>query len=186
MSTKIGILVAVCANLIVGVGNASAIPPDQRIELQFRSVPSDPASPVEVQAVLTLSAESADGNAIGWRIKDVTFSRPNQSRTGQWSARGISTHNESDGLWWVNHADAENPATNEFTEFLPSISGIAESESVDQSRLSFDISGSDFGGSQGPFPNTAFAQYSIGLTDADEPVVDGDDEPVEANGSDPH
>ena len=180
MSAKIGILlVAVCANLAVWPGDASAVPPDQRVELQFRTLPLIPLAPVKLKAVLYLSAESTSGNAIGWRIEDIQFINIDLLRINRWSKHWVSTNDSPDGLWWVNHVDPENPTTAEFANLLPSISGNAPPLIPGIPALTFEITGTATGRTWSPYPVTAYAGYSFALANAEEPILEEEDEPVE-------
>jgi hypothetical protein len=182
MKTKIGVsILAGLSGLMFAPPTATALPPDQTIQLRFRSEPGNPESPVVLDAVLHLSAESTSGeHLVGWRIDRAQFSRRVDNRSDHWSAPSLPTSDSSDGLWWVEHHDAQAPDISEFTVHLPSISGSAMGGEIGQTDLDFALEGTQGSSSTTP-PNaqTANAGYYFNVADDEEPIADDDDEPVE-------
>jgi len=174
--------VALCASL-VGVQAASALPPDRNVYFLVRQNPDNPSSPIQYYFTLELTADSQDGNEVGWAV--VAFSITEKATLGSdtvWSLVDPFV-DTADGLWWVTHADPDNPVRSEFT--LPvRVADTAVAEDPSDDDLDFDMAGVDYTPPPegAPYEVTAALDFSLkrSSTPPDDPPDDsGDDEPVD-------
>lgn len=152
------------------------IPADQTIHWSFRENPEDPESTVEIHAIVTLSAVEVDEENVGWSVASVEFIRGEGEDETSWVevAPPLET---PDGLWWVAHADVENPQLDEFID-TPLLSGRAYSDDPEEVDLLYEIeSATPMEG--GPFEQTSGVSYLLAAADTNEPVKEGEQEPVE-------
>lgn len=184
-------LVSVCALLLL-VQSASALPPDRHVYFAVHQNPDNPTSPIQYYFTLDISAVSQDGNDIGWAV--TSFSITELVTLGNdivWSLDDPFV-DTTDGLWWVTHADPDNPVRFEFT--LPAhMADTALAEDPSNADLDFDMQGESYTAPPGgaPYEVTAALDFSLTLstTPAGDPPDDsGDDEPVDLpdGPNDPH
>lgn len=175
-------LVSLCA-LLFFVQSASAFPPDRHVYFAVHQNPDNPTSPIQYYFTLDVTAVSQDGNDIGWAV--TSFSVTELVTLGNdivWSLVDPFVDTE-DGLWWVTHADPENPVRSEF--ILPvHIADTALAEDPSNADLDFDMKGESYTAPPGgaPYEVTAALDFSLKLstTPAGDPPDDsGDDEPVD-------
>ncbi len=155
-------------------------PQEVRIRYNIRDLPGEPLSPVTWTIDLALQEADAAGNSIGWAVNSVTICKLDASGQPEntWlDAAPVVT--SADGLWWVQHADPENPARSEFV-LPPCIGGTAAAHNPANANMNYYLEGVPYDPSPGtaPFLITAALNYSLHL-DGDPLPTDGDDEPVE-------
>jgi len=95
--------------------SVQAIPVSQELRYNIYADPSDPQSDIVLTIDLSLIAVDSNPTAIAWHIKVVTLVRPDLNGSGAtvWADLSPSV-DTSDGLWWIKHADLENPKVAEF------------------------------------------------------------------------
>jgi len=178
-------VVSVCA-LLFFVQSASALPPDRHVYMAIHQNPDNPTSPVQYYFTLNITAVSQDGNDIGWAV--TSFSITEKVTLGNdivWSLDDPFV-DTVDGLWWVTHADPDNPVRSEF--ILPvHIADTALAEDPSNADLDFDVAGDTYTAPPegAPYEVTAALDFSLRLstTPAQDPPDDsGNDEPVDSPG----
>jgi hypothetical protein len=151
------------------------------VRYNIRETPGDPSSPVIWTIDLALQEKQVDGNYVGWLIDSVTISQPNA--TGQtesaWT-EATPTVNSPDGLWWVEHADPQEPQRAEFAQ-PPLLEGTAIAQDPQDADLDYYLEGVPYDPPpEGPpFEVTAALDYSFTFVGSSEPEEEGDDEPVD-------
>ena len=164
---------------------ALATPPEDRyVEYSIREDPSDESSDVIFAARLHLHAVDVVFSNVVWEVESAEFEEINTSGVAaSWSITSPTVDTPS-GFWSVMHVDTENPAVHEF-DTPPLIEGCANHISGTTSDLDFSLGS----GSLTQAQQAMFDGYVAGLShtfqevNASEPVVEGDDEPVEVAGS---
>lgn len=159
---------------------ALAAPDDRVVTFQVHEDPSDPQSPIRLTFKLELTPVVRMSNAVGWRIEAVEIAQHTSDGDPDTVWRDATPPEYSDELWWVNHADPENPSTKEFSE-LPQLGGTAASVASAGANLLYSLASS-----AAIDPTTdrqmARATYSLALESNPETlIVEGEEEPVETN-----
>jgi uncharacterized protein with beta-barrel porin domain len=175
-------MLAVIALLAIIAGGAAvanaALPDNQQIAYYIRESPADPNSAIAVEVDLTLSAQAADTNSVGWRIDKITFHRTVGGVKTTWT-KSTPAVNTPDGLWWVQHANVTAPQKGEFAE-PPPLNGTASAKLAQDPNLDFSwSSAAPPAPSSTPYANAAALTYVLELVSEAGPLVEGDDEPVE-------
>ena len=174
-----GLLVQALSGVALG-----QLPPDQTVYFKLRTTPTNPASAVYSLITMHLAAAERSADYVGWRVTQVVVQElaADGAVTGHWSGLepDVST---SDGLWWIRHTDPTQPVLSEFVR-VPLVTGKAPATDPRFDDLEFSVSGSPYfsPGSQPPFTNTVALTYSLRMLEAQEPIHEGDDEPVESGG----
>ncbi len=105
--------------------------------------------------VLYLEESDRDSNSIGWtvdKVKVIEFNDPAADR--DWIDQS-PTVDTSDGLWWVDHADLNDPQPEEFV-MPPFVDGTADYQgSQEEPALDYDFEGVALGLSEYYFTVTA-------------------------------
>jgi hypothetical protein len=114
----------VAALVQAAVGAALALPQEIAIEYHIKSNPLNPLSTTVVSVRLHLRAMQQVDNQIGWRIEKLWVRRPNVGSPDEVWCETLPAVQSADGLWWITHADPEEPVTAEFTA-PPRLSGQA-------------------------------------------------------------
>ncbi|HVP12020.1 MAG TPA: hypothetical protein VMV94_12635 [Phycisphaerae bacterium] len=172
--------------VVIGLvaGSSSSAMASMSISYQIHAVPDDPKSPVLFAVTLEVEEADRDGDSVGWEILSAHFERHGQG-AATWikDAPFVAT---PDGLWWVRHANANAPVTEDFVK-PPEIAGTAEGQDGMHDDLGFVLEGAfydpELRGS--PFTTTGSLNYAFVLANAPEPVAEGEDDPVEV-GEKPH
>ncbi len=166
----------------VGVICSDALAEDKELSVRYnvRETPGDPSSAVIWTIDLALQEKQVDGNDVGWLIDSITISQLNA--TGQventWTEL-TPTVNSPDGLWWVEHADPQDPKRTEFAQ-PPLVEGTAIAQDPPDADLDYYLEGVPYEPPpEPPFEVTAALDYTFTLVGSSEPEGDGDDEPVE-------
>ncbi len=169
--------------LFVVPANVMAQATSQETALRFR-IAIDPQAPEEGDAWrigLQLQATATNGNSVGWSVEHASIRRRGETLPCDdlWTD-ATPVVDTPDGLWWVNHADPQQPAIGEFCQ-PPGISGNAQVESGSATAsLDYFVEGS----SGTPPPGAALLDYEFTLDGELEPEDSGADEPAESDDSD--
>ncbi len=165
----------------------AALPDEQIIEYRVHEIPTDPESTVVFVVRLELTAADSDGNEIGWEITTAEFRQPGSGGDTIW-AENSPYVDTADGLWWIEHADPEAPEESEFV-LPPWLAGIATADNPQDDDLDYDLEGVEYSPpplpGDPPYENTAALDYSFTLSQEEEPLEEGDDEPVDVPPDDP-
>lgn len=104
-----------------------ATPTEQSINYSIYVDENDLSQGIYYDYTLDLSPVAQDGNSIGWSIDRVTFHRHETDTKDEniWSEEFPEVLSP-DGLWWIDHVDAENPTIEEFL-MPPAVTGDARS-----------------------------------------------------------
>lgn len=164
--------------LSLATASARAQSGSQTMSVRYR-IFVNPEVPAEGEAWrLSLGLRAADSGSqgIGWEVERVSLRRPGQSTVCDdfWvdSSPIVDT---TDGLWWIDHADPQQPELAEFLE-PPHISGLAAIESGGATQeLEYWFAAS---GLESQSAGTAYLDYWWRLDGEDEPEDEGDEEPV--------
>jgi hypothetical protein len=157
----------------------------QNVVYRIHEDPDDPDSAITFTVWLSLVEMDADGDSIGWKIKNIRFRQPGTGGAPgkRWieSAPNPNVPTE-DGLWWIDHADADNPQLSEF-DHPPHLVGTATAVDPSDADLNYDFEGSTYSGSP-PWSPTAGLDYEFAVDGEPTPLIDGMDEPVELEDDD--
>lgn len=160
---------------------AMALPEDQKVVYRIHETPSDPESPAAYVVTLLLSAETMNGDDVGWRVAEIKIARASDSPPTLWYET-LPEVDTGDGLWWIAHSDGEAPSLEEFTE-APPIAGTADAEAPSGDDLEYEIEGSVYAPppppGTPPYAVTGSLSYSFKLESTSEPEGEGEEVPVE-------
>lgn len=101
---------SLCALTLTGLfaSQAWALPADRTISYKIHETPSDPQTAVDWTVELDLKAASSKGaNDIGWEIQEIRITDEGTQAVEWCEVNPYS--NPSDNLWWLAHADGNNP-----------------------------------------------------------------------------
>ncbi len=172
-----------CAILVaLLVGPAFGLPPDRVAHYAIREDPTVPTSRVQYVLSSTISAQEQDGDWIGWEVQGYTITEKAVLGSDTVWAADFPFVDTSDGLWWVEHADPDNPIHSEFV--LPAgVIGAAVSNDPAVPDLYFAVVGAPYAPPAGgaPYEVTGALNFRFSTTalPSDPPDDDGDDEPVD-------
>lgn len=156
---------------------------DFTVEYDLRETPGDPNSDITHRVILGLIDDSRDGDNVGWEVAVLTIREldENGDVRDSWT-KDYPTVDTADGLWWIEHADPDEPVMDEFV-VLPRIYDTAKALDPGDSDLDFDFEGHVYEEPPGgpPFGTTASLDSFLRLaeTPAPPPKKDENDEPVE-------
>lgn len=162
----------ICALAVAGAGALLSLPEDRSILYTIYDDP-DQQTPVATFTVqLDIEAEEESETHIGWRITNMTFEDLAGGRVWEQSP-------SVDALWWVAHADKNDPQLDEF-DMPPHLTGVANIVGSGDD-LDYDLEGVKFSGTP-PFTVTAALDHSFALAVAPPIVIEeGEDEWVEVS-----
>jgi hypothetical protein len=159
------------------------LPDDRSVIFTMHETPTDPLSDIVRDIRMDLTASDSDGDWIGWEITQVTFRFFDEY--GEVSATWVEDQPDPDtpdGLWWIEHADPQDPTLTEFLE-PPAIEGKAAPQGQNGPKLNYYVEGETYippePPQQPPYSPTAALDYSFQV--ADDPPKEGDDEVVDAD-----
>lgn len=163
------------------VSPAFATPEDRTVSY---CVYDDPANPQHVPIYyisLQLTPVGTDGDSIGWQVDQIAIARmnPNGTVNRKWS-QVLPSVDTPDGLWWVDHLDAESPAAAEFT-MPPPIGGQAAAGQSGAAALNYDLAGTTCSGDceTEELAVASILYVRLQQEDESEPELDKDEEPAE-------
>lgn len=156
-------------------------PITQDVVYRIHADPDDANSAVTFAVWLKLEQADVDGDSAGWDITSIRFRLVGEG--GQpdtlWT---VSEPNvpTSDGLWWVTHADPEDPQLCEFAT-PPHLTGTAPANESSDPDLNYDFEAGNYTTPPGgdPWDVTTGLSYSFTQVGDEDPVEAGEDEPVE-------
>ena len=155
MKTRNG--ASVLTVLLAFCGAVDARPLDHAAQFNLRQTAGDPTSPIDFMVTMGLMIAAQEGDSIGWNVVSVTIRELDASgdilHTWFKTAPFVDT---PDGLWWIEHADPDDPVNSEFL-VLPWIAGTAPSMNPTEASLEFDFEGAIYMAPPegAPFPDTA-------------------------------
>lgn len=116
-----------------------ALPPDRVVYYAIHTNPTNPTSPVQYYLTLSISAQSQDGNDIGWQID--TYRVTEKATLGNDTAWEIELPDvdSPDGLWWVTHVDPNAPDRSDFLTIAP-VAGRAVALDPNDNDLDIEVS----------------------------------------------
>jgi hypothetical protein len=166
------------AAAVLVMGNASLATQERLATYRIHEVPDDPQSDVVFVVTLTVKETARDGDYIGWEITEARLEQPGDP-SAAWIGEFPAVWSP-DGLWWIEHADPDNPTEAEFTE-PPWVGGVATALEPAGQDLNFAIEGVSYVPPSGgaPHPTTGALDYNFTLVEAPTPLKEGEDEPVE-------
>ncbi len=129
--------------------------------------------------VLYLEESDRDSNSIGWavdKVKIIEFNDPAADRDWIDLSPTVDT---SDGLWWVDHADLNDPQPEEFV-MPPFVDGTADAQGPQElPYLDYDFEGVDLALSEYYFTVTAALTFIFTEENETTPLIERTFEPVE-------
>lgn len=124
-------------------GTSFADDPIDNVSVEYRihATPSDPNSPVTMRMIVNLSRQETNGSQVGWAPTSIEFRQLDCSGnpTNTWIEENPSA-DTTDGLWWVQHGDPNQPINNEF-KLPPRFVGSAPSVNTAVEDLDYDFEG---------------------------------------------
>lgn len=127
-------IVVAIGSLAVTASSVQALPTSRTIQYSIHADPADPQSDIVLTVDLVLVAVNSNSTAVAWDIKFVDLTQPDLG-SGETAWRDASPSvGTSDGLWWIKHADLENPTTSEFV-LPPLVDGTAVEQNVSNPDL---------------------------------------------------
>lgn len=180
MNSRIHALVLTFVLAVCGM--ADARPPDFTVQLNLHKTVGDPTSDNDFLITMGLMEVERDGSDIGWHVQVVTIRQLNDS--GEVVETWFKTNpfvDTADDLWWIEHADPDNPVNSEFL-VPPLIYGTAGHVNPTEAALEFEFEGALYVAPPGgaPFPNTASLTTLLQEEGNPTPKKEETDEPVEA------
>ena len=180
-------ILAVGASVLMMYSGAMALPPDRVVHIAIHQNPENPNSRVQYYLSYSITAEEQDGDWIGWEIE--TFTITEKALLGSDTVWDVDDPDvgTTDGLWWVEHDDPDNPVRADFVEPAPVADTAVANDPADPD-LDFDVVGVPYTAPpEGPpYEITGAISFAFSTTpDPNDPPDDGgDDEPVD-NGPPP-
>ncbi|MHC4062947.1 MAG: hypothetical protein ACYSUI_00380 [Planctomycetota bacterium] len=158
---------------------AQALPNDRTIRYTIYEDRYDSESDVAFTVDLSVSAESKDGNDIGWEVTQIRLEEFREVDGNRVWTEDWPTLYTADGLWWVGHADPDDPQISEF-DMPPLLDATAEAQDPSYANLDYYLEGVHNNAlSATPFTNTVGLDFEFTLVGEEDPIEEGDDEPVE-------
>ncbi len=157
------------------------VPVTVDVEYWIHETPTDPESDVTFKIKLSLTEGKVDGDSIGWEINSIEFRDPGNPDT-VWVDASPSVPS-ADGLWWIDHADADDPQTEEFT-VPPHLEGTGDAQHPNGDDLDYDFEGFPYTAplpsGQPPYTVTASLDHYFAALPWPPLVIEtGEKEPVE-------
>jgi hypothetical protein len=157
--------------------SVAADPPAQQdVVYRIYDDPNDPNSDIVFTVWMKLTPEDQDGDSVGWDVKQIRFRQIGQGNGDTLWTESDPNVPTGDGLWWVDHADADNPQLSEFDN-PPRLQGLAPADDPVDKDLDYELEGDTYTGTA-PWPVTAGLKYKFGLDGEPTPLETGEDEPV--------
>ena len=179
-------LLAACGLTALHVGGepvpAFAGQSSYEVSYWIHETPADPNSPVEFRIRLELANSDEDGDSIGWEVTSLEICQVESTGACTLWVDDDPNVPTQDGLWWVEHADPNDPQDDEFT-MPPHLQGTAAADDPNDADLDYDFEGQVYLAptppGEPPYDVTAALDYTFTPVGSNDPIGDGDDEPVE-------
>ncbi len=110
--------------LLLSASPALATPADRVVNFTRFVDPESPATGARYIFSLEITCVDNDGDWNGWQVTQIWIARMDGEVVEAKWGEGDPEVDTLDGLWWIEHADAEEPETAEFTS-PPRIAGVA-------------------------------------------------------------
>ncbi len=162
---------------------AAALPADRTIYIAIHQNPANPHSRVQYVLAQMITAVEQDGDWIGWEIENYKITE--KALLGADTVWDVDYPDvgTTDGLWWVEHYDPDNPVPADFAEAAP-VADRAIANDPANPDLYFDVAGVPYTAPPGgpPYELTGAISFTFSTTaNANDPPDDsGDDEPVDS------
>lgn len=180
------VFAGICVVLFVSPSRATATPPENHVVVfSMHEDPQDPESDVVFRVTLALDRASYNSTSIGWEVAEAQF----ETVVGTpilWAV-DYPELDTQDGLWWTDHADVDAP---DITEFLvpPYMEGEAVVKGSQDPNLDYAFGGNTYVPPEAPATppygsNTASTSFSFFVQGESGSLAEGEDEPVETDGS---
>lgn len=186
LAKKTTIALLALAVLVPAAGYAAAyrftrdVPAWVEVEYWIHETAEDSESDVTFKIKLSLTKQEVDGDSIGWEINSIEFRDPGNPGT-VWIDASPSVPSE-DGLWWIDHADADDPQTEEFA-VPPQLDGTGDAQDPNGDDLDYDFEGFTYTPpppGQPPYTVTASLDHYFAALALPPIVIEsGEKEPVE-------
>ena len=144
--------------------------------------PEDPQSDLVLKVYLVLHAVDSSPTAVAWDVTKVVITEPDIG-SGETAWADLSPSVDTcDGLWWIKHADLENPKIYEFV--LPPL---VEGTAVEQGSCNPDDADYEFEGTvyvvpphraEPPYGTTGALNNLFWIVGESQPLLDILDQPV--------
>jgi len=169
--------VATVAAFFSAAGSAFALPSDRNITYSIRETPTNEESDVLWTITLHLHAAMQSGSSVGWQVTQIDFRRTNgENPDSVWSDNNPE-FNDTENLWWITHGNPSNPAVRDFDNF-PFTTRTAAAVSNAEDDLDYELETAT--SASGLFNGSVVdATYSLKLVEVEEPVSDGESDPVQ-------
>jgi len=158
----------------------AALPPDRVVHYAIREDPADPDSRIQYVLSLSLSAQEQNVDYIGWSVDNYMITET--AVIGVDSVWDVDAPNvlTTDGLWWVKHADPDNPVRSDFVE-PAQIADTASAHDPSDPDLHFDVAGVPYSEPpEGPpYAVTAALDFTFIKDGSSEPDDSGSHEPAD-------
>lgn len=174
------VLAAIVCLVVLGLFSGQVIadlPTTWEVTYGIHETPTDPESDIIYTITLSLERDDVNGDSIGWDITSVEVREIGNPDT-VWTDDN-PTVSTADGLWWIDHEDADDPQMDEFI-LPPQITGTASAEDPSHTDLDYDIEGVTYT-SDPLYDITAGLDYTFTLAGEEEPIKTGPGEPVETD-----
>ena len=167
--------------LLAFCGVVDARPPDYTLQFDLHETVGVPLSNKDFLVTMGLMKDQQDGDSIGWRVQVVTIREVNGF--GEVVETWFTTDPDvdtADQLWWIAHADPDNPVNSEFL-IPPLIFGTAGHVNPTEPALYFGFEGAVYVAPPGgpPFTDTLALTTLLQEEDNPTPKKEETDEPVE-------
>lgn len=122
-------------SLAMTVSPVQALPGNQEILFSIYEDPADPESDLVLTIHLVLSAVDSSPTAVAWDVTKVALTQPDLNGGGATVTVDLSPSVDTpDGLWWIKHADLEDPKVSEFL-LPPLVAGTAVEQNASNPEL---------------------------------------------------
>jgi hypothetical protein len=164
----------------IAVGSTSTALASQSISYKIHETPEDPNSAVVFVVTLTVDEADRDGDKVGWEVLEAYIEQAGTPASA-W-VKNAPLVWTTDGLWWITHADPDNPVVEEFAS-PPAITGTAEVHSQGTESLVFQLEGTVYDQQlKGtPYAVNGALDYVFALANTTEPLKEGGGEIVDVS-----
>jgi hypothetical protein len=151
----------------------------------IHETPTQSSGPIVFLVKLSLRRQNMDGSSIGWHITSIQIIQkgPNGSSDAVWTQDNPSV-SSPDGLWWIDHANAEEPQPSEF-ELSPHLTGTAAAADPNLPDLTYDVKGEPYAvplpPTQPPYVVTGAMDWNFTRVGDQNPLDEGSGDPIDVD-----